>query len=84
CKHLLIDWRLGEAYFAKKACLTMREATEWVELINVGANRLCSPDNLVAEFSKILEAKLEFPELFGDGHAAEIIAQKIQFFLEGN
>ncbi|MCR9154877.1 MAG: UDP-N-acetylglucosamine 2-epimerase (non-hydrolyzing) [Bacteroidetes bacterium] len=73
-----------EAYFAKKACLTMRDATEWIELINVGANRLCSPDNLVAEFSKILEAKLEFPELFGDGHAAEIIAQKIQFFLEGN
>lgn len=72
-----------EAYFAEKACLTMRDATEWIELIEVGANRLCSPDNLVAEYSEILKAKLEFPELFGDGHAAEIIAQKIKFLLRG-
>src|SRR5690606_36140878 len=29
-----------EAYFFGKACVTMRDQTEWVELVEVGANEL--------------------------------------------
>ena len=32
-----------EAYFHKKPCITLRDETEWVELVDAGCNRLMSP-----------------------------------------
>lgn len=32
-----------EAYFHKTPCITLREETEWKELIKIGWNRLCPP-----------------------------------------
>jgi UDP-GlcNAc3NAcA epimerase len=32
-----------EAYFHKKPCITLRDETEWVELVDAGFNRLMSP-----------------------------------------
>lgn len=40
-----------EAFFFGKACVTMRDQTEWVELIEVGANQLVGADT-----DKIIEA----------------------------
>ena len=35
-----------EAYFFEKQCITLRDETEWVELVECGANRLVGADNL--------------------------------------
>lgn len=40
-----------EAFFMGKACVTMRDQTEWVELVEVGANELVGADT-----DKIVEA----------------------------
>ena len=34
-----------EAYFSKKPCITLREETEWTELVQIGANRLVGSDD---------------------------------------
>lgn len=53
-----------EAYFFRKPCVTLRDATEWGETITAGWNRLwTTPD--YAPRRDILE--------YGDGHAAEKI-----------
>ena len=33
-----------EAYFFEKQCITLRDETEWVELVECGANRLVGAD----------------------------------------
>jgi UDP-GlcNAc3NAcA epimerase len=68
-----------EAYFLSIPCITLREETELTETVEVGWNRLVG-----AEPDRILEAvhnfvpPAEHPPLFGDGHAAERIAEIIE------
>ena len=70
-----------EAYFFKKPCAILRPETEWVEIVKTKAATLVDADK-----AKILETSrnylqhppVEFPEIFGDGHAAEFILEKIQ------
>lgn len=69
-----------EAYFFSKPCITLRDETEWVELVEHGYNVLVG-----ADYEKILQAekelatqKLDFSiELYGDGTAGEKIVQKL-------
>ena len=68
-----------EAYFHHVPCITLRNETEWVELINNGSNRLCefSEDNLLnmirIEYEKI---KTDY-SLYGKGNEAEVIVDEI-------
>lgn len=68
-----------EAYFHRVPCVTLREETEWVELIEAGANRLAPPRD-AGTVSRAIEAALATPpgvfdgELYGKGDAAEQIA----------
>lgn len=65
-----------EAYFFKKQCITLRDETEWVELVENGFNILVGADR-----HKILEAYRNNPvfvddlslNLYGAGKASEVI-----------
>ena len=62
-----------EAYFFQKFCVTMRDQTEWVELVDGKFNILTGADH-----NKILQAVTEFStrsftsktRLYGEGDAA--------------
>ncbi len=74
-----------EAYFMGRPSLVLREATEWVELIQHGVTRLC-PDPGELEKAAIAMDKgyddmdFSFP-LYGDGKAALHIAQTLREWL---
>jgi UDP-GlcNAc3NAcA epimerase len=65
-----------EAFFAKKPCITLREETEWVELIEEGVNLLAGsdPSRICYAYEKMLNKSLSYSvNLFGDGYAGEKI-----------
>jgi UDP-GlcNAc3NAcA epimerase len=69
-----------EAYFFNKFCLTLRDQTEWVELVDAGANTLvgASMQKIVDQFKANNNKTLRIQEgLYGDGHASSIIAKHI-------
>ncbi|OOE40902.1 UDP-N-acetylglucosamine 2-epimerase (non-hydrolyzing) [Salinivibrio kushneri] len=69
-----------EAFFFGKACVTMRDQTEWVELIQAGANELVGADK-----RKIVDAARrhvgrnvqDTQKLYGGGQASQNIVNKI-------
>ena len=69
-----------EAFFFRKPCVVLREETEWVELVQTGAAKLAGADQqqLVTAVTDFLEhPPTSFPEIFGDGKAAEFICRTI-------
>jgi len=69
-----------EAFFFKKPCIILRDQTEWVEIVANGNAILvgASEERILAAYEKLSEHEnLSFPELYGDGHSAEFICQKI-------
>lgn len=67
-----------EAFWNGVPCITLRDSTEWVETVDGGFNRLSgmNPDAVVEAISSVA-MPLERPAYYGDGHAAEIIADVI-------
>lgn len=69
-----------EAYFFSKPCITLRDETEWVELVEHGYNVLVGADyNRILQAQKDLASKrLDFSmELYGDGTAGDKIIKMI-------
>jgi UDP-GlcNAc3NAcA epimerase len=67
-----------EAYFHRKPCLTLRDETEWVELVQAGFNRLLSPvaSDALQVFDQMLQTVIpEGTKLYGDGDAARKIVR---------
>ncbi len=68
-----------EAFFFSVPCVTLRTETEWQELLDMGWNRLAPPDSPDVVSSAILDGldrePKGTPNLYGDGHASEQIAQ---------
>lgn len=67
-----------EAFFFRKYCITLRNETEWTELVDHGYNALAGNS-----YDKIMQAYREQPHpdfstlLYGDGHAAKVIVDTL-------
>jgi UDP-GlcNAc3NAcA epimerase len=67
-----------EAYFFEKPCVTFRDETEWVELVEVGANKIVGAkrSSILAAAQNFLKNKPSFSQkLYGEGKASEKILE---------
>lgn len=73
-----------EAFFHKIPCVTLREETEWVELIDSGWNKLAPPTDS-KKITKILNNSLgnigKNITPYGKGNASELIANTLKTIL---
>lgn len=84
CRFVLTDsgGLQKEAYFFSKPCITMRDETEWVELVENGFNVLAGAEtanivSLAEKFGK--QADLDFStRLYGNGNAGQFIVQYLK------
>jgi len=73
-----------EAFFMGKACVTLRDQTEWVELLKFGANELVG-----ADYERIIDAVRknigrvvkDDGSLYGGGHASEKLVDCLNEYL---
>jgi len=69
-----------EAYFFEKPCVTIRDETEWTELVKYGCNVVAgtNTDNIIDAYNLMKDRKIKFSyNLFGSGNAAKIIVNEI-------
>jgi UDP-GlcNAc3NAcA epimerase len=69
-----------EAYFVQRPCVILRPETEWVELTEGGHAIVTDADTtriLQAAHQLMNRSPEAWPQLYGDGHAAEQICQSI-------
>ena len=73
-----------EAYWFGVPCVTLRDQTEWVELVEAECNKVVGADTdaIVAAVADFEAADVSLPadrptDLYGDGHSAEKIVQTI-------
>ena len=69
-----------ESYFHRVPCVTLREETEWTELIHTKWNRLCPPKSGSVLAKTVLDAVGKHGKticLYGGGKAAGRIAKKL-------
>jgi UDP-N-acetylglucosamine 2-epimerase len=76
-----------EAFWLKTPCITLRENTEWMETVQLGANYLLgsNTERIVKTAEEIIENKEELckklgelPNPFGDGCASQRILKVIK------
>lgn len=69
-----------ESYFSKKLCITLREETEWIELVDISANFLvgANKERIIKAEAEILSKKIiKNQELYGNGKSSETILKVI-------
>ena len=84
CKMVITDsgGLQKEAYFAKKKCLTVRDHTEWIELVEGGTNVLCKPKNILNKFNELYDKNCDFKKnYYGEGKASYSIVKSIINYL---
>lgn len=69
-----------EAFFFQSPCVTMRDQTEWVELVEGGFNEIAGADTdrILAAYGRMKQSQPDFSvDLYGKGKAAENITDVI-------
>ena len=74
-----------EAYFFEKPCITLRDETEWVELVEIEANRLAgaNKEKILNAYKQITNNQSEsthickYSNLYGGGRASEKIVEAL-------
>ncbi len=70
-----------EAFFCKKPCITVRNETEWSELVLAGVNFIAGDSfakEIIIAYHKAINTKNNFEEkLYGNGDCAEIIVEEL-------
>jgi UDP-GlcNAc3NAcA epimerase len=68
-----------EAYFFEKQCITLRDETEWVELVENGYNTLVGAEykKIVTAFRNATAFKHKELDLYGGGKASENIIKEL-------
>jgi UDP-GlcNAc3NAcA epimerase len=68
-----------EAFFFGKKCITLREETEWIELVECDANRLVGSNSksIEKEYKWALAPFNHNPKLYGNGDAGSIIVSHL-------
>ncbi|MCF7859084.1 MAG: UDP-N-acetylglucosamine 2-epimerase (non-hydrolyzing) [Candidatus Cloacimonetes bacterium] len=69
-----------EAFFFRKPCVTLRDETEWVELVENGFNKVVGSnfDKIITEYKTMKNKKMNYDiDLYGNGTASENIITEI-------
>lgn len=67
-----------EAYWYGVPCVTMRPSTEWTDTVATGANVLVDADaDALVDAVRTASMPAKRPQLYGDGHASELVAQAL-------
>lgn len=72
-----------EAFFFEKPCITVREETEWVELLHNKVNFLAgsNKEKIVEIYNQIKTASIDFSmKLYGEGNTGHLIVEKLKNF----
>ena len=72
-----------EAFFYGTPCVILRPETEWVEIVEAGAGILADADyeRIMAAYEQLANKPIDFPPVYGDGHASEKILEEIVRYL---
>lgn len=74
-----------EAFFFEKQCITLRDETEWVELVEAGVNKLvgANKEMILAEFNRCINKPSAFfdQSIYGGGQASKAIVESIIKFM---